>query len=199
MGASTRRQAACGGGQWSDDGVGHRVLVLGQQAYWPHAGAARNVRRQADVKEPRYSPAAGHRSRGRQPCGHQSRGPGLQQALHVLGRRPGLGVGVEQETPRSRAQAVGPRGTPSEPVWVRSLQVLQVPCPKTGKPCEKLLSGWADGALRVFDLATWSLEHTLTAHSGPILSVALVGDKVITTGADMSAAEWDPATWTLSR
>jgi len=94
---------------------------------------------------------------------------------------------------------LGPRGTPSEPVWVRSLQVLQVPCPKTGKPCEKLLSGWADGALRVFDLATWSLEHTLTAHSGPILSVALVGDKVITTGADMSAAEWDPATWTLSR
>ncbi len=61
------------------------------------------------------------------------------------------------------------------------------------------LSGWADGALRVYDLATWSLEHTLTAHSGPILSVARVGDKVITTGADMTASEWDPATWTLSR
>ncbi len=33
---------------------------------------------------------------------------------------------------------LGPRGTPAEPVWVRSLQVIQVPCRKTGKPREKL-------------------------------------------------------------
>jgi len=83
--------------------------------------------------------------------------------------------------------------------WVRSLEVISVPHPKTGKPCPKLLSGWADGALRVYDIATWTLEHTLTAHSGPILAIAIVGDCVISTGADMTAAEWDPNTWTLRR
>jgi hypothetical protein len=33
---------------------------------------------------------------------------------------------------------LGPRGTIAEPVWVRSLQVIQVRCPETGKPREKL-------------------------------------------------------------
>ena len=61
--------------------------------------------------------------------------------------------------------------------------------PKTGKPCQKLISGWADGALRVYDLHTWALEHTLTAHSGPILSLAVVANTGISTGADTTAAE----------
>jgi len=33
---------------------------------------------------------------------------------------------------------LGPRGTITEPVWVRSLKVIQVRCPETGKPREKL-------------------------------------------------------------
>jgi WD40 repeat protein len=51
----------------------------------------------------------------------------------------------------------------------------------------------------VYDLSTWKLEHTLTAHSGPILALTVNGGRVVTTGADMTAAEWDPATWTLKR
>ena len=66
---------------------------------------------------------------------------------------------------------------------------MQVAHPKTGKLCQKLISGWADGALRVYDLHTWALEHTLTAHSGPILSLAVVANTVISTGADTTAAE----------
>jgi hypothetical protein len=41
----------------------------------------------------------------------------------------------------------------------------------------------------VYDLHTWALEHTLTAHSGPILSLAVVANTVISTGADTTAAE----------
>ena len=53
--------------------------------------------------------------------------------------------------------------------------------------------------MRIYDLKTWKLEHTLAAHSGPVLSLDVQGDKVISAGADMSANEWDSRTWTLSR
>ena len=92
-----------------------------------------------------------------------------------------------------------------ERTWVRSVAVIggdgdgRRRGRGRGGTAEKLLSGWADGALRVYDLSTWKLEHTLTAHSGPILALTVNGGRVVTTGADMTAAEWDPATWTLKR
>ena len=60
---------------------------------------------------------------------------------------------------------------------------VEAGCPKSTDAALRVshgrLSGWADGALRVYDVASWTLEHTLAAHSGPILSIAVVGDRVI--------------------
>jgi WD40 repeat protein len=53
--------------------------------------------------------------------------------------------------------------------WVRPLQIIQVFDKKRNRGRTKLVSGWADGAIRVYDTRTWQLEHTLVAHNGPVL------------------------------
>ena len=113
--------------------------------------------------------------------------------------------GIAMELERKLLGPASRAGDGSERTWVRSVAVVGGGGDGSrrgggrGGSAEKLLSGWADGALRVYDLSTWKLEHTLTAHSGPILALSVNGDRVVTTGADMTAAEWDPATWTLKR
>jgi WD40 repeat protein len=90
-----------------------------------------------------------------------------------------------------------------EGAWVRPMLLL--PSMKEGNGRGKktsrgtLVTGWADGAVRVFDMDTWKLVKTLYSHSGPVLALVNVGGHIISTGADMTANEWDPATWTITR
>ncbi len=54
-------------------------------------------------------------------------------------------------------------------VWVRPLLLFDVFDRKVNRGRTKLVSGWADGAIRVYDMRTWELEQTLVAHNGPVL------------------------------
>lgn len=54
-------------------------------------------------------------------------------------------------------------------VWVRPLLLTEMYDKKSKTKRLKLVSGWADGAIRVFDMRTWELEETLVAHNGPVL------------------------------
>jgi hypothetical protein len=40
---------------------------------------------------------------------------------------------------------------------------------------------------------------TLMGHNGPVLAITEVNGKILSTGADMTANEWDPASWTITR
>mmetsp|Transcript_50247 Transcript_50247/g.100232 ORF Transcript_50247/g.100232 Transcript_50247/m.100232 type:complete len:660 (+) Transcript_50247:113-2092(+) len=89
---------------------------------------------------------------------------------------------------------------PSVPnTWVRPLVIAELQDPRRKNARTKLVSGWADGAIRVYDLRTWTLEHTLRAHNGPILSLSQFGDKLISTGADMAANVWNSESWTVEQ
>lgn len=83
--------------------------------------------------------------------------------------------------------------------WVRPLVIKELFDARRGNDRPKLVSGWADGAIRIYDVRTWRLEHTLRAHNGPILSLSQSEDgSFISTGADMAANIWDSESWTVT-
>lgn len=90
-------------------------------------------------------------------------------------------------------------GSAAPGVWVRPLQVMDVLDAKTGKKRSKLVSGWGDGVVRVFDMKTWNVEKELAAHNGPVLCLDFSDGRLLSTGADMSVLEWDTETWTVRR
>mmetsp|Transcript_66085 Transcript_66085/g.162670 ORF Transcript_66085/g.162670 Transcript_66085/m.162670 type:complete len:652 (+) Transcript_66085:309-2264(+) len=84
-------------------------------------------------------------------------------------------------------------------VWVRPLLLTEVYDKKRKRMSTKLVSGWADGAIRVYDVRTWQLEQTLIAHNGPVLCLDASDDRLLSTGSDMSVYEWDTAQWKIKR
>merc|ERR1711966_411979 len=84
--------------------------------------------------------------------------------------------------------------------WVRPIVIAELYDARRRNERTKLVSGWADGAIRIYDMHKWTLEHTLRAHNGPILSLSVSSDGTfISTGADMAANVWDPESWTVQR
>lgn len=84
-------------------------------------------------------------------------------------------------------------------VWVRPLKLINVKDAKTGKAKAKLVSGWADGAIRTYDMRTWELEEELFAHNGPVLCLDASDGRLLSTGSDMSVLEWDTQSWKIKR
>ncbi|MGH8887418.1 MAG: WD40 repeat domain-containing protein, partial [Egibacteraceae bacterium] len=65
-------------------------------------------------------------------------------------------------------------------------------------PDGQVLSGGADGSVRVWDLATGKLIRALEGHSGPVWAVAAAPDgQVLSGGDDGSVRVWDLATGAL--
>ena len=60
-------------------------------------------------------------------------------------------------------------------MWCRFKSALTTET-DTGTGLHIRVSGWADGAIRIYDMHKWTLEHTLRAHNGPILSLSVSSD-----------------------
>ncbi len=62
-----------------------------------------------------------------------------------------------------------------------------------------LATGCADGKLRIWDVQTHSVKHTIEAHGDYIwdVSVAPDGRSIVTAGEERLAKQWDTSTWKL--
>ena len=62
-----------------------------------------------------------------------------------------------------------------------------------------MISGGDDGLLRIWDIGTGSLIHTLKGHSGRVSSVAYSGGRIASGSDDQTIRIWDAATGELLR
>jgi E3 ubiquitin-protein ligase TRAF7 len=55
---------------------------------------------------------------------------------------------------------------------------------------DKLISGSADGMIKVWSTDTWTCERTLDAHNGTVFSLVMHGDKLISGSNDRTLKVW---------